>query len=142
LRSKSHATGNPRKLLSSTAAFTMSAERPHWSLELKSPVQFLLKENPSLCKTWWPNTQIMCRVSFVRYAAARTVLSLSHLKKDPRLPLSRVSTFLPYASFGGLISHGCRNIFFSALIGFRLVQRPKRSLSTQEPPDRTHEEPV
>jgi transposase InsO family protein len=33
-----------------------NAERPHWSLELKSPVQFLLKENPSLCKTWWPNT--------------------------------------------------------------------------------------
>ena len=29
-----------------------NAERPHWSLELKSPVQFLLKEHPSLCKTW------------------------------------------------------------------------------------------
>src|SRR5918995_1579230 len=33
-----------------------NAERPHWSLELKSPVQSLLNENPSLCKTWWPNT--------------------------------------------------------------------------------------
>ena len=34
-----------------------NAERPHWGLELNSPVQFLLKENPSLCKTWWPNTK-------------------------------------------------------------------------------------
>src|SRR5262245_19538245 len=33
-----------------------NAERPHWALELKSPVQFLLKENPTLCKSWWPNT--------------------------------------------------------------------------------------
>jgi len=33
-----------------------NAERPHWSLNLKSPVHFLLKQNPSLCKTWWPNT--------------------------------------------------------------------------------------
>src|SRR5262249_32865174 len=33
-----------------------NAERPHWALELNSPVQFLLKQNPSLCKTWWPNT--------------------------------------------------------------------------------------
>ena len=34
-----------------------NAERPHWALELNSPVQFLLKQNPSLCKTWWPNTR-------------------------------------------------------------------------------------
>ena len=33
-----------------------NAERPHWALKLISPVQFLLKENPALCKTWWPNT--------------------------------------------------------------------------------------
>ncbi len=28
-----------------------NAERPHWALKLKSPGQFLLKENPTLCKT-------------------------------------------------------------------------------------------
>ena len=33
-----------------------NAERPHWALKLQSPVQFLLKENPSLCKSWWPDT--------------------------------------------------------------------------------------
>lgn len=33
-----------------------NAERPHWALKLKSPVQFLLEENPSLCNSWWPNT--------------------------------------------------------------------------------------
>ena len=33
-----------------------NAERPHWALELKSPVQFLLKENPALCNSWWPDT--------------------------------------------------------------------------------------
>jgi transposase InsO family protein len=33
-----------------------NAERPHWALKLQSPVQFPLQENPSLCKTWWPNT--------------------------------------------------------------------------------------
>lgn len=33
-----------------------NAERPHWALKLKSPVQFLLKENPDLCNSWWPNT--------------------------------------------------------------------------------------
>ena len=33
-----------------------NAERPHWALELKSPVQFLLKQNPALCNSWWPDT--------------------------------------------------------------------------------------
>jgi transposase InsO family protein len=33
-----------------------NAERPHWALKLQSPVQFLLQENPSVCKTWWLNT--------------------------------------------------------------------------------------
>lgn len=33
-----------------------NAERPHWSLKLKSPVQFLLQRNPPLCNSWWPNT--------------------------------------------------------------------------------------
>lgn len=38
-----------------------NAERPHWALELNSPLQFLLKQNPSLCKTWWPNTPACLR---------------------------------------------------------------------------------
>lgn len=33
-----------------------NAERPHWALKLESPVQFLLKENPSLCNSCLPNT--------------------------------------------------------------------------------------
>ena len=33
-----------------------NAERPHWAVKLKSPVQFLLKQNPSLCNSWRPNT--------------------------------------------------------------------------------------
>ena len=33
-----------------------NAERPHWALKLDSPVQFLLKQNPALCNSWWPNT--------------------------------------------------------------------------------------
>ena len=33
-----------------------NAQRPHWALTLKSPVQFLLEQNPSLCKSWRPNT--------------------------------------------------------------------------------------
>ncbi len=32
-----------------------NAERPHWALQLKSPVQFLLQQNPHLCNSWWPN---------------------------------------------------------------------------------------
>ncbi len=31
-------------------------ERPHWGLELKSPVQFLMEQRPEECKMWWPNT--------------------------------------------------------------------------------------
>jgi len=34
-----------------------NSERPHWALKLKSPVQFLLNENPTLCNSWWPNTE-------------------------------------------------------------------------------------
>ena len=34
-----------------------NSERPHWALNLNSPVQFLLKENPDLCKSWWPDTR-------------------------------------------------------------------------------------
>ena len=33
-----------------------NAERPHWALKLQSPVQFLLKQNPTLCNSWWPDT--------------------------------------------------------------------------------------
>lgn len=33
-----------------------NGERPHWSLDLKSPIQFLTAENPGLCNMWWPST--------------------------------------------------------------------------------------
>ena len=33
-----------------------NADRPHWSLNLKSPVQFLTEKHPKECKMWWPNT--------------------------------------------------------------------------------------
>lgn len=33
-----------------------NAERPHWSLNLQSPIQFLLNEHPE-CRMWWPNTK-------------------------------------------------------------------------------------
>ena len=42
-----------------------NAERPHWALNLKSPVQFLLQQNPTLCNSWWPNT-VICFVGFAR----------------------------------------------------------------------------
>jgi transposase InsO family protein len=34
-----------------------NAERPQWALQLKFPLQFLLKENPALCNSWWPDTR-------------------------------------------------------------------------------------
>ncbi len=33
-----------------------NGERPHWGLELKSPVQFLMEQRPGECKMWRPNT--------------------------------------------------------------------------------------
>jgi hypothetical protein len=33
-----------------------NGERPHWSLGLKSPIQFLIQENPEECKMWWRDT--------------------------------------------------------------------------------------
>ena len=33
-----------------------NGERPHWGLNLKSPVQFLMEQKPGECKMWWPNT--------------------------------------------------------------------------------------
>ena len=42
-----------------------NAERPHWALELNSPVQFLLKQNPALCNSWWPNT-LDCQSAVLR----------------------------------------------------------------------------
>lgn len=33
-----------------------NGERPHWSLGLKSPIQFLTAQNPGLCNMWWPDT--------------------------------------------------------------------------------------
>jgi hypothetical protein len=36
--------------------FWYNGERPHWGLKLKSPVQFLMEQEPEDCKMWWPNT--------------------------------------------------------------------------------------
>ena len=33
-----------------------NGERPHWSLGLKSPIQFLTEQNPSVCHMWWRDT--------------------------------------------------------------------------------------
>lgn len=33
-----------------------NGERPHWSLKLKSPIQFLIEKSPQECNMWWPNT--------------------------------------------------------------------------------------
>lgn len=33
-----------------------NAERPHRAVEVSSPVQFLLKQDPALCNSWWRNT--------------------------------------------------------------------------------------
>ena len=33
-----------------------NGERPHWALNLKSPVQFLMEHQPKKCNMWWPNT--------------------------------------------------------------------------------------
>jgi len=33
-----------------------NGKRPHWSLGLKSPIQFLTVQNPELCNMWWPDT--------------------------------------------------------------------------------------
>lgn len=34
-----------------------NGERPHWSLNLKSPIQFLTEKYPEECKMWWRDTQ-------------------------------------------------------------------------------------
>ena len=33
-----------------------NGERPHWGLNLQSPIQFLTKQDPKKCNMWWPNT--------------------------------------------------------------------------------------
>jgi len=33
-----------------------NGERPHWSINLKSPIQFLLEKHHHECNMWWPNT--------------------------------------------------------------------------------------
>lgn len=33
-----------------------NGERPHWSLQLKSPIQFLTEKNPEWCNMWWRDT--------------------------------------------------------------------------------------
>lgn len=37
-----------------------NSERPHWSLGLKSPIQFLIEKDPNLCKMYWHDT-VSCR---------------------------------------------------------------------------------
>jgi len=37
-----------------------NGERPHWSLNLKSPIQFLTEQNPRLCNMWWRDTVCCC----------------------------------------------------------------------------------
>ena len=34
-----------------------NAERPHWALDLKSPLQFLVEKHPEQSRMWWPDTQ-------------------------------------------------------------------------------------
>ena len=34
-----------------------NAERPHWALGLKSPIQFLVEKHPEQSRMWWPNTE-------------------------------------------------------------------------------------
>lgn len=34
-----------------------NAERPHWSLELKSPLQFLVENHPEYSRMWWRDTE-------------------------------------------------------------------------------------
>lgn len=34
-----------------------NGERPHWSLQLKSPIQFLTEQHPELCNMWWRDTK-------------------------------------------------------------------------------------
>ena len=31
-------------------------ERPHWGLELKSPMEFLVEKHPTESRMWWTNT--------------------------------------------------------------------------------------
>ena len=33
-----------------------NGERPHWALDLKSPIQFLIEQNPEECNMWWRDT--------------------------------------------------------------------------------------
>lgn len=34
-----------------------NGERPHWGLDLKSPIQFLTERNPQECSMWWRDTR-------------------------------------------------------------------------------------
>ena len=37
--------------------FWYNTKRPHWSLDLKSPIQFLTNKFPQYCNMYWPNTK-------------------------------------------------------------------------------------
>ncbi len=41
-----------------------NAERPHWGLGLKSPIQFLVENHPEQSRMWWPNTVSIAIGSF------------------------------------------------------------------------------
>ena len=42
-----------------------NTERPHWSLGLKSPIQFLIEKDPNLCNMYWHDTHT-CQNSISR----------------------------------------------------------------------------
>ena len=47
-----------------------NGEQPHWGLELKSSVQFLMEQKPKECKMWWTNRllQITRMISYAQGA--------------------------------------------------------------------------
>lgn len=47
-----------------------NGERPHWGLNLKSPLQFLTQSNPELCKMWWRDTPT-CFFTYLCYHSSR-----------------------------------------------------------------------
>ena len=73
-----------------------AAERPHCALQLNSPVQFLLKQNPSLCNSWWPDTQSCQTPAFHIFCFAKSHIIIP----IPQHALSR----LPYHSHAASIT--------------------------------------
>lgn len=49
-----------------------NGERPHWGLNLKSPLQFLTQSNPELCNMWWRDTvRFQIVIFLLRYGCSR-----------------------------------------------------------------------